>query len=191
MLKPMLRKEAHVSQLARMRIDHESETNTPVISEPNADAWWKKVRSGAMVLFWRRDNVKSWLTVMEVTNINKSEHELTGWYYMHRNPASVYRFDGPLCSMRYGAEWKDSKARSYAAPAESLKPKLTRLLDQFDASEVELIYAGFNLETQGKVPRRVCEAADTWLRKAMKSEPHAVKALSFPSDAERARSKKL
>ena len=129
--------------------------------------------------------------MMEVINVNGDEQELLGWYYAHRTPASVYRFDKPQCDMKYAAEWKDGKGRSYAGPAEVLKPKLTRLLDQFDASEVELIYAGFDLESGGKVPRRVCEVADKWLRKAVGAEPQCLKALSFPSDAERARLKKL
>jgi len=93
--------------------------------------------------------------------------------------------------MKYADEWKDSKDRSYAAPAESLKPKQTRLLGLFGVNEVELIYAGFYLETSGKVPRCVCEVDDVWLRKAAWDEPRCLNALSFPSEAERARRKKL
>ena len=53
---------------------------------------------------------------------------------------------------------------SYVAPAESLKPKLTRLLDHFDSNEVEILYSGLFLESDGKVSRRVFDAADVWLR---------------------------
>ena len=83
--------------------------------------------------------------------------------------------------MKYGAEWKDGNAMSYVAPSERLKPNLTRLLDHFDAAQVELIYDGFNLEANGKMPRRVCEAADVWLRRAARDELQCLKALSYPS----------
>ena len=132
-------KDAHVTQIARMRIDTERDVCVPAAVEPTAEAWWKKIRAGSMVLFWTRTNVRSWLSMMEVINVNGDEQEFLGWYYVHRTPASVYRFDKPQCDMQYAAEWKDGKGRSYAGPAEVLKPKLTRLLDQFDASEVELI----------------------------------------------------
>jgi hypothetical protein len=71
------------------------------------------------------------------------------------------------------------------------KEALHRLQGKVDESEVELIYAGFNLETDGKVPRRVVEAADAWLRKQVKEEPRALKALSHPTVAEQIKAKKL
>ena len=36
-------------------------------------------------------------------------------------------------------------------------------MEGFSASEVEIIHAGFDLEATGKVPKRVCEAADMYL----------------------------
>jgi hypothetical protein len=149
------------------------------------------MKSATMVLFWKRSDVQSQLSLMEVTNVDGDEQEFTGWYYIHRVPCAVYRYDRPQSEMKYGAEWKDDNARSYAAPAEKLKPNLQRMMDHYDAAHVELIYAGFNLETNGKVPRRVCEAADAWLRKAARDEPQCLKALSYPSEVERSKAKKL
>ena len=116
---------------------------------------------------------------------------MCGWYYVHRTPAAVYQYERPQCDMRYGTEWKDDHGRSWANPSEKAKPKLKRLVDTFDSTEIELVFAGFDLESNGKVPRRVCEAADRWLRKAAKEEPRCEKALSFPSDVERSRARKL
>jgi hypothetical protein len=184
-------KEAHVSQIARMRIDHERDAHLPAPAKPTVEAWWKKIKTGAMVLFWLRSNEDCRLSMMEVTNVNVDEREFTGWYYIHRARARVYQFGRPQCDMRYAPEWKDGQGMSWAAPPESLKPKLTRLLDHFDASDVEIISAGFDLESDGKVPRRISEVADVWLRRAARTEPQCLKALSFPSEAERARCKKL
>jgi hypothetical protein len=174
-----------------MWIDDARDVNLPIPATPSGEAWWKKVKAGTMVLFWLRDNEDCRLSMMEVTNTNVAEHDFTGWYYIHRAAARVYRFGRPQCEMKYAPEWKDSQGMSYAAPAESLKPKLTRLLDHFDSNEVEIIYSGFSLESDGKVPRRVCDAADVWLRKAARTEPSCIKSLSYPTDLERARGKKM
>ena len=68
---------------------------------------------------------------------------------------------------------------------------LSVFIDSFDSSEVELISAGFNLETDGKVPKVVCRRADAWLRKAAQSEQRALVALSEPTDAESVKIGKL
>ena len=144
-----------------------------------------------MVLFWDRSNAQSCLSMMDVIDYNSEERKFKSWYHIHRAAAAMYRFERPQCSMLYAAEWKDSKGRSYAAPMESLKPKLTRMMDQVDAYEVELIRAAFNLEANGKVPRRVCDVTDVWLRKAARTEQQCLRALSFPTVGERTKCKKM
>ena len=144
-----------------------------------------------MVLFWDRSNAQSRLSMMEVIDYNGEEREFKGRYHIHRAAAAVYRFERPQCSMMYAAEWKNIKVRSHAAPMESLKPKLTRLMDHFDAGDVELICAGFNLEANGKVPRRVCDVTDVWLRKDARTEQQCLRALSFPAVGERTKCKKM
>ena len=67
-----------VTKIVSMRIESERDVCIPAAVEPNNEAWWKKVRVGTMVLFWTRSNVQSWLSMMEVTNVNGDEQELTG-----------------------------------------------------------------------------------------------------------------
>ena len=64
-------------------------------------------------------------------------------------------------------------------------------MENYNGHEVEMIYAGFDMESNGKVPKRVCVAADAWLRGASKTEPAVLRALSFPTEAEAAKIKKL
>ena len=64
-------------------------------------------------------------------------------------------------------------------------------MEGFNAGKVEIIHAGFGLEATGKVPKRVCEAADIWLRKAPKVYACAIKALSFPNKSKETRIGKL
>ena len=95
-----IEKEAHVSQIARMRIDDARDVNLPIPATPSGEAWWKKVKAGTMVLFWLRGNEDCRLSMMEVTNTNMAEHDFTGWYYIHRAAARVYRFGRPQCEMK-------------------------------------------------------------------------------------------
>ena len=72
-----------------------------------------------------------------------------------------------------------------------MKPKLIRLMDHFHAGRVELICAGFNLEANGKVPRRVCDVTDVWLRKDTRIDQQCLCSLSFPTDGERTKRKTM
>ena len=69
--------------------------------------------------------------------------------------------------------------------------KYLRVIDSFSPNEVELVSAGFNLETDGKVPKVVCRRADSWLRKAAQAEKRALVALSEPTDTESVKIAKL
>jgi hypothetical protein len=86
-----------------MRLD-ESEVRVPLVVQPVEVAWWKKMKSATMVLFWKRSDMPTQLSLMEVTNVDGDEQEFTGWYYIHRMHCAVYRYDRPLVDMKYGAE---------------------------------------------------------------------------------------
>ena len=64
-------------------------------------------------------------------------------------------------------------------------------MENYNSQEIEVVCAGFDMESNGKVPRRVIDIVDAWLKKAAKDEPGALKALSFPTKVEEARIKKL
>ena len=187
-------KDAHVTQIARMRLDEATAPELPEAAvEPvvEVDALWKKVKPGKFVVFWVRTNSKAHLTLMEVVNVNDNDQELFGWYYCHRVPCARYLYERPLVQMRFAPEWIDDRGQSWIGPSEARKEKLKRLMENYNSQEVELICAGFDMESNGKTPGRVIETVDAWLRKAAKDEPEALKALSHPTAAEENRAKKL
>ena len=51
----------------------------------------------------------------------------------------------------------------------------------------ELIAAGFHMYKGGKIPDPVIVKVDAWLRRAVRTEPRAVKVISHPSAAEQQR----
>ena len=51
-------------------------------------------------------------------------------------------------------------------------------------SDVEIVAAGFNIQSGGKVPDNVVKRCDVWLRRAAKVEERALVALSEPSAIE-------
>ena len=93
--------------------------------------------------------------------------------------------------MRYAPEWCDQRCQSWVAPTEAQQKKLERLVENYNGQEVEMICAGFDMDSNGAVPKRVCVAADALLRGASKTEPAVLRALSFPTKTEAAEIKKL
>ena len=80
-------------------MDIERDVSAPALAEPTAEAWWKKMRVGTMVLIWDGSNAQSCLSMMEVIDYNGEEREFKGWYHIHHAAAAVYRFEHPQCSM--------------------------------------------------------------------------------------------
>ena len=100
-------KDAHVTQIARMRLDEATAPELPEAAvEPvvEVDALWKKVKPGKFVVFWVRTNSKAHLTLMEVVNVNDNDQELFGWYYCHRVPCARYLYERPLVQIRFAPE---------------------------------------------------------------------------------------
>ena len=55
---------------------------------------------------------------------------------------------------------------------------------EFGPEEIELIGAGFHMQSGGKIPEPQRDAADAWLRRAAKRSPRAVRAISKPTPQE-------
>ena len=114
-------KDAHVSQIARMRLDAVVAPETPQINVTD-EAWWAKLKVGKFVLFWNRSNPPVHLTMMEVINCDETSKEFFGWFNCHRVPCAKYKHDRPLTQMRYGTyapEWVDKRGQSWIAPNEN------------------------------------------------------------------------
>ena len=69
-------------------------------------------------------------------------------------------------------------------PPAGQENKWEEIYGEFSSSQVEILVPKFDLQSDGKVPEPVCLKVDTWLRRAMKSSPRAVLALSYPNEAE-------
>ena len=69
-------------------------------------------------------------------------------------------------------------------PPAGQESKWEEIYGEFSSSQVEILAPKFDLQSDGKVPEPVCRKVDTWLRRAMKSSPRAVLALSYPNEAE-------
>ena len=67
------------------------------------------------------------------------------------------------------------------APKAGAEDKYEKIFGEFRFAEIELI-AVFHLPGSGKIPDKVCELADVWLRRAVKQgTQRCVLALSFPN----------
>ena len=78
-----------------------------------------------------------------------------------------------------------SPGTSHLKPKKDKIPHLRRRQGQVDKTDVEIVVPYFLLETAGKVPRKVCAAADEYLRRQYKAGADvAPVALSFPTEGE-------
>ena len=81
---------------------------------------------------------------------------------------------------------------SHLKPKKDKIPHLRRRQGQVDKTDVEIVAPCFLLETAGKVPRKVCAAADEYLRRQYKAGADvAPVALSFPTEGEEQLQKQL
>ena len=81
-------------------------------------------------------------------------------------------------------EWAEKKTQRRGKPPAGQESKWEEIYGEFSSSQVEILAPKFDLQSDGKVPEPVCRKVDTWLRRAMKSSPRAVLALSYPNEAE-------
>ena len=88
----------------------------------------------------------------------------------------------PLVERRLTPEWAEkSTQRRVKAPRAGAEDKYEKIFGEFRFAEIELI-AVFHLPGSGKIPDKVCELADVWLRRAVKQgTQRCVLALSFPN----------
>ena len=86
------------------------------------------------------------------------------------------------CSMTSFGRSKESRLTSISPiPKAGAEDKYEKIFGEFRFAEIELI-AVFHLPGSGKIPDKVCELADVWLRRAVKQgTQRCVLALSFPN----------
>ena len=123
------------------------------------------------------------LAVMEVLEISEDDQSFLGWYYISIT-GDVWNPELPLVERRLKPEWAEKRTQRRGKPPAGQESKWEEIYGEFSSSQVEILAPKFDLQSDGKVPEPVCRKVDTWLRRAMKSSPRAVLALSYPNEAE-------
>jgi hypothetical protein len=152
------------------------------------------LKTGTHALIWRHCDTRSTLRIVEIMAIDRDLREFKGWYRCHGGAvaAGQYVHERPLLQARLIPEWvEDSSGSVIYKPNEAMKKKCTKITDDFDMTDTEIISYGFPLQSGGKVPENIIGKADAWLRKQVAVEPRAVLALSHPSERERAAANRM
>ena len=170
---------ANVSQIARMRSDPVEPEEDQV--QLDSEQVWRKLKDGMFVLIWVKEDDKSVLKIMEVLEADHDGQQLLGWWYISI-ATRTYDPELPLVERRLTPEWAErSTQRRVKAPKAGAEDKYEKIFGEFRFAEIELI-AVFHLPGSGKIPDKVCELADVWLRRAVKQgTQRCVLALSFPN----------
>ena len=176
--------DAHVSQIARMRShEDEREEEAAPIAEVQAGDTLPALELGHFCVIWNKSGPKSVLAVMEVLEISEDDQSFLGWYYISIT-GDVWNPELPLVERRLKPEWAEKRTQRRGKPPAGQESKWEEIYGEFSSSQVEILAPKFDLQSDGKVPEPVCRKVDTWLRRAMKSSPRAVLALSYPNEAE-------
>ena len=138
---------------------------------------------GHFCVIWNKSGPKSVLAVMEVLEISEDDQSFLGWYYISIT-GDVWNPELPLVERRLKPEWAEKRTQRRGKPPAGQESKWEEIYGEFSSSQVEILAPKFDLQSDGKVPEPVCRKVDTWLRRAMKSSPRAVLALSYPNEAE-------
>ena len=115
--------------------------------------------------------------------ISEDDQSFLGWYYISIT-GDVWNPELPLVERRLKPEWAEKRTQRRGKPPAGQESKWEEIYGEFSSSQVEILAPKFDLQSDGKVPEPVCRKVDTWLRRAMKSSPRAVLALSYPNEAE-------
>jgi len=148
------------------------------------------------LLFRFRDDEVYWLRVAEVLAVDLENGTAELWYYLRSRKHSTKKWHEPLVLSPHYPEYYDERSpgTSHLKPKKDKIPHLRRRQrqGQVDKADVEIVVPYFLLETAGKVPRKVCAAADEYLRRQYKAGADvAPVALSFPTEGEEQLQKQL
>ena len=184
-----LPKPVNVTQIARMRSAVAESVEPEVDVSLPSEQVWDKVSVATFVVFWDKEYPRSYLRVAEVLEFDSAERSLWGWYHIHKGRAAAgeYNQERPLAERRLIPEWKHKRTQQGGVPRPGQEAQFQKIFCEFKEHEIDLIAAGFHLQSDGKVPKPVCDRADTWLRRACRAEPRAVIAISSPTESERKR----
>ena len=131
-----------------------------------------------------------WLRVAEVLAVDLENGTAELWYYLRSRQHSTKKWYEPLMLSPLHPEYYDERSpgTSHLKPKKGKIPHIRRRQGQVYKADVEIAVPYFLLETAGEVPRKVCAAADEYLRRQYKAGADVVPvALSLPPALNRAK----
>ena len=194
---------AHVSQIARVRFpavqlkdgthlagEPQSTTNTsaatrkPYIDQPQSQLW-RQLKRHSYVLYHDKDDPMAELPVGEVMEIEHKggdDERLVVWAAIHGERTSKYKATMPLKDRRISPEYIDSRGKSWVKPKATQMKDMEMSLWRYAMEDITIVVPAFTKETGGKIPKRVCDYSDKWLRRRIR-EGHGrcSEALSTPN----------
>ena len=193
---------AHISQIARLKVPQqpraaEDETGKllPDDMAPigEQDIWGKLGSPGHTISRFCDDEVH-WLRVAEVLAVDLENGTAELWYYLRSRQHSTKKWHAPLVLSPHHPEYYDERSpgTSHLKPKTDKIPHLRRRQAQVGKTDVEFVVPYLLLEITGKVPRKVCAAADEYLRRQYKAGADiAPVALAFLTEGEEQFQKQL
>ena len=129
-----------------------------------------------------------WLRVAEVLAVDLENGTAELWYYLRSRQHSTKKWHEPLVLSPHHPYYYDERSpgTSHLKPKKDKIPHLRRRKGQVDKADVEIVVPYFLLETAGKVPRKVCAAADEYLRRQYKAGADIARRALFPPRRRRA-----
>ena len=146
-------------------------------------ATWDKMQVSRFVVVWPKGEPRSVLRVLEVMEVDKENKVFKGWYNLHNSVR--WHPEIPMSKRNLKPEYRTKAGVGgyLNVKAEHLH-KYDRCTDTLEVSDAEIVAAGFNIQSGGKVPSNVIKQCDAWLRRAAKEDERALVALSEPSAIE-------
>ena len=91
----------------------------------------------------------------------------------------------PLIQQRLSPEYVDGRGKSWINPSKAQLKDLEMVRMRYGHEDCHIIVPSFTMETGGKVPKRVCEHVDKYLRKRIRQgHSECLQCLNFPTPAE-------
>jgi hypothetical protein len=193
---------AHVTQIARVRF-----MGTPIIDDENEEVGavaptsrvpyheqteaqkWEQLKAHSFLVFNDPDDGADYLSVAEVLEMEhrgSDDETMVVWTMVHRHSLTTsYKHNMPLIQQRLSPEYVDGRGKSWINPSKTQLKDLEMVRMRYGHEDCHIIVPSFTMETGGKVPKRVCEHVDKYLRKRIRQgHSECLQCLNFPTPAE-------
>ena len=154
------------------------------LHEQGQEQLWKSVKPHSYIIYYDVDDSKGELSLGEVLDFEykgSDDETLIVWASIVDGATTKYRGDRPFHGQRYAPEYIDKRGKSWVRPNAKQKENLDMSRFRYGHDDILIVIPSFTMETGGKVPKRIAEQVDNWLRKRIKEGEKAwIGALNFP-----------